>query len=152
VGTKLPRLRHAGGEERGFALLEALVAFAITALALSVLLCAALEGLEMVRSAGVYQTALALARSHLASAGRFVVEDGVNEGQDGPFRWRLEIAQEAETAPGPTLGTSVQSAARPLARLYRVSVAVMWGAKGRIREVRLETQRLGFLRPWTRAP
>jgi len=54
--------------ERGFTLLEVLIAFAIAALALALLFRAASDGMLSVRTAGRYEEAVVRARSHLAAA------------------------------------------------------------------------------------
>ena len=55
--------------ERGFTLLEVLIAFVIAALALGVLFQGTAGSLGSVRVSGQYQEALSRARSHLEAAG-----------------------------------------------------------------------------------
>ncbi len=115
--------------EAGFTLLEALIAFAIAALALAALLQGALAGLRATQAASRTEEALARARSRLAALEAAPVAPADRRGDDGGgFAWRLRVAPEA-TSGGLTL--------------YAVSVAVAWRDGGTQREVRLETQRLG---------
>lgn len=115
--------------EAGFTLLEALIAFAILALALAALLQGTLSGLRATQLAARTEEALARARSRLAALEAAPVAAGDQRGEDGGgFAWRTRIVP-AESAGGLTL--------------YAVSVAIGWKEGGTPREVRLETQRLG---------
>jgi general secretion pathway protein I len=119
---------HAKGEA-GFTLLEALIAFAILAIALAGLLQGALAGLRATQAAGRMEEALAHARSRLAALEAMPIVPGDQRGDDGGgFAWRMRIVPEAR-AGGLTL--------------YAVTVAIGWRDGGTPREVRLETQRLG---------
>lgn len=116
----------------GFTLLEALVAFAILALALTALLQGALSGLRATQAAGRTEEALARARSRLAALEAAPLGPSDQRGEDGGgFTWRTRIVPQAN-AGGVTL--------------YAVSVAVGWRDGGTPREVRLDTQRLGAVR------
>ena len=79
--------------ERGFTLLEVVVAFAIAALALSVLFRAATGGMTAVATAGRYEEAVSRAKSHLAAIGHEgAITEGETEGDDGSgFHWRIRI-------------------------------------------------------------
>ena len=113
----------------GFTLLEALIAFAILALALTALLQGAVSGLRTTQAAGRTEEALARARSRLAALEAAPIAPGDQRGEDGGgFAWRTRIAP-TETAGGLTL--------------YAVSVSIGWQDGSTPREVRLETQRLG---------
>jgi general secretion pathway protein I len=119
---------HAKGEA-GFTLLEALIAFAILAIALAGLLQGALAGLRATQAAGRMEEALARARTRLAALEAMPIVPGDQRGDDGGgFAWRMRIVPEAR-AGGLTL--------------YAVTVAIGWRDGGTPREVRLETQRLG---------
>ena len=127
----------AGRRQRGFTLLEVLIAFIIAALALAALLQGSAGGLQNARIAAHYEEAIARARSRLAAltAER---QGGEQSGDDGGgFRWRQRVAPAGDTLlAGP-------GAARPV--LLDVSVAVSWRLDGRAREVVLRTQRLALL-------
>ena len=115
--------------EAGFTLLEALIAFAIAALALSALLQGALAGLRATQAASRTEEALARARSRLAALEAAPVAPADRRGDDGGgFAWRLRVVP-VQTSGGLTL--------------YGVTVAVGWRDGDTPREVRLETQRLG---------
>ena len=137
--------RNKGGrdEERGFTLLEVLVALAIAGLALGVLFQGAVAGLAATQSAGRYEEALERARSHLAALSRTLapVDD---EGDDGGgYRWRHRVAPIATDASA--LGRLRPSqAAGPPITLYAVSVAITWTGDGGQRGVTLDTERLGL--------
>lgn len=113
----------------GFTLLEALIAFAILALALTALLQGTLSGLHATQAAGRTEEALARARSRLAGLDAAPVAPGDQRGDDGGgFAWRTRIVPAA-SAGGRTL--------------FAVSVSIAWRDGGTPREVRLETQRVG---------
>jgi general secretion pathway protein I len=126
--------------ERGFTLLEVLIAFVIAALSLAAMIRAAGFGLAAAHESARYQEALSRAQSHLAALGTDAgVLAGTREGDDGGgFRWRLEIAPNA--APKTNLGAAQQSPAPPL---YFVIVTVYWREGDRARAVSLQTERLG---------
>jgi general secretion pathway protein I len=123
--------------ERGFTLLEVLVAFAIAAFALVALFRGALDGLRAASVAGSYQEAMARARSRLATLGHgLALAPGERAGDDGGgYHWRIRIAPLATAAAGPRGQV-------PNLELYAVSVAVSWMAEGHRREVRLDSERV----------
>jgi general secretion pathway protein I len=131
--------------ERGFTLLEAVIAFAIAALALSVMFKAAAGGLVAVSTAGRYEEAVSRAKSHLSAIGR----DGplqtlTNEGDDGGgYRWRVHILPVATVNPSANNAISafVQPSRRPT--LFSVEVGISWTEARQTREFLLQTQRLG---------
>lgn len=132
-------------DERGFTLLEVLVASLIVALAFGVLLPAAVSGIATVRNAGAYETAMALARSHLAMLGRNMANvAAASQGSDGPFDWQIRVTPEAVASPGAGIVNWFLHKDEPRATLYTVSVTVSWGAEGQRREFHIDTQRLGF--------
>jgi prepilin-type N-terminal cleavage/methylation domain-containing protein len=135
-------------DERGFTLLEVMVAALIAAAVFAVLLPTGLTGIRTVRAAGAYETAMALARSHLAMLGRNPAdESGDLHGKDGPFDWRVRVAPEAAVDPGPGIVNWFLHRDEARVTLYAVSVIVSWQSEGRRRELRLDTQRLGTAPP-----
>jgi general secretion pathway protein I len=131
--------------ERGFTLLEAVIAFSIAALALSALTQGALGGLQSARVSGHTQEAVSRARSRLATLGHGTpLLPGDTEGDDGGgFHWRVRVARlvavappdrAAQPSPGPAGNQAVS--------LYAVSVGVSWHGDGGVREVVLESQRV----------
>lgn len=134
--------------ERGFTLLEVLVAFIIAAIALSVLFSGSLSGLASVRVASAYEQAVTRARSHLAAEGVSLVP-GDRQGDDGGgFRWHVRVRpidavkkQIGEAPPGAAGGNAL------VITLYAIEVIVSWESAGRTRDVRLDSERLGITRP-----
>jgi general secretion pathway protein I len=123
-------------DERGFTLIEVLVALIISALLLAAMIDAVELGLNATRQAGRYQEAVSRCRSHLAGLGPDVARlAGVSSGDDGSgFRWQLSVRRLG----GPP-GT-------PLA-LYAVAATISWGTNDALRQVTLATERLGSAAP-----
>jgi prepilin-type N-terminal cleavage/methylation domain-containing protein len=135
-------------DERGFTLLEVMVAALIAAALFAVLLPTGLTGIRTVRDAGAYQAAMALARSHLAMLGRNPAdESGDLHGKDGPFDWRVQMTPEAAVDPGPGIVNWFLHRDDARVTLYAVSVIVSWPSEGRRRELRIDTERLGAAPP-----
>jgi general secretion pathway protein I len=138
------RERKPSPRERGFTLLEVLIAFIIAALALGVMFDAALGGLRATETASHYQEALSLARSHLASVATTALGGREISGADGRgFHFTLHIRPVGTiTLPrGPDKDPSQRPQAQ--ATLYSVSVTETWKADGGERQVRLDSARLG---------
>ena len=130
--------------QRGFTLLEVLIAFIIAALALGAMFDASLGGLRASEAASRYQEGLSLARSHLASVSAAPMSGRELAGDDGRgFRWSMRIrAVGTVTLPrGPDEDPS--QGAQAQTTLYSVSVTETWKGDGGERQVRLETARLG---------
>jgi general secretion pathway protein I len=126
--------------ERGFTLLEVLVAFAIAALALIALYSAVLDGLRNTFVAGHMEQAIALARSRLAAVGSALpLTAGDRGGDDGRgFHWQVRIRNAGMAPAGRT--DAGQMSRVPQVTLYAVSVIVSWTREG-ARQVRLDTAR-----------
>ena len=133
--------------ERGFTLLEVMVAFVIAALALGVLYEGAIGGLRSVRVSGQYQEALSRAESHLAALGQAgPLQAGTQQGDDGHgFHWQTRVAPLA-SAPV-AHGDAVTMARGPRAVLYAVEVVESWQNGSKSRSVRLESRRVGRAAP-----
>lgn len=133
----LPRARRAWPGERGFTLLEVLIAFAIAALGLSALFSGTLGGLRAAQVAGQYGEAVSRARSTLALVGHGApLVAGERRGEEGDWRWRIRIAP---------LGSLAGAPGEPVPTLFAVSVSVSWGDGER--SVQLDTRRLGAAPP-----
>lgn len=133
----MPRRRS---DDRGFLLLEALVAFVIAALALGVLIHGAVGGLRTTAIAGRYEQAVARARSRLAAMGgrASVLVPGLRSGDDGSgFTWQTQVVPVA-TATLPPTRAGVPG---PRMQLYRVTVTVSWNDDGGHRQVQLVSAR-----------
>jgi general secretion pathway protein I len=130
--------------ERGFTLLEVLIAFAIASLALALMFRAASSGMLSVQAAGRYEEAVARARSHLAAIGREAsLVAGSSEGDDGGgYSWHLAVTPIAtgQTASGGAL----QIAGAPPPVLYAITVGISWHDTGKDRQVVLRSERMGL--------
>ena len=117
--------------ERGFTLIEVLVAFVIAALSLAVLARAAVDGVGNAHVAARYQEALARARSHLAglpsppTAGDFKGDEG------NGFHWHVRVVPGARE----TTRQNVQLT------LYDIAVSITWDDGDRRRVVQIDTER-----------
>lgn len=136
-------------KDRGFTLLEVLVAFVIAALALGALYRGALGGLLATRVSGRTEEAVARARTQLAVVGQgtaIVPGDRQGNETDG-YRWRLSIRRMA-VAPV-AHGDDAIVAQGPHAALYSVTVWISWQEDGTTRTVRLDSERVGIAPPAT---
>ena len=104
---------------RGFTLLEVLVALTILGLAIVTLMQLSSQGLRLLRVSDDYQQAVIVADRIVRRTD--VLQEGVDAGREGLFQWERRIAivpLPAELTPG----------AGPQPRLYALSVAVRWGS------------------------
>lgn len=122
----------------GFTLLEALIAFAITALALSAMLPMVLDAAAGAERAAATRLAVLYAESKLATIGREQpLAAGETSGSfDTRYRWTARIAP-AGLAP---------AGRRPEFESYDIMVRVTWGEAGNPRSVTLRTLRIGPIR------
>ena len=123
-------------QQRGYSLVEVLVAFVILAMALTVLLRIFSSGLRNVDAAADYARAVVIANTQMAAPGSIEsLESGESEGEiERRFHWVRNISQlDPETL-----------LAGDQARLpaYRISVEVEWNARGGTRRVAFDTIRL----------
>jgi len=128
--------------ERGFTLLEVLVAFVIAALALAVMFQAAGFGLDAAHRSGRTEEALTRAKSHLAALGQDSDKlTGSSEGDDGGgYHWRLDIVPRFKDAPqGP------DQSGNAVPKIYTVRVTISWRENNRDDAVTLMTVRLGSI-------
>jgi len=126
--------------QRGFSLLEVLVAFAILSVSLGVLLQVFATGLRNAGVADDYTQATLYAESILAAYGRETpLGEGVHEGSiNDRFSWRGAVSPYVEGMPDPE---------KTRMRAYRISVEVFWRGLTQTRSVLLETVRLAPLEP-----
>lgn len=126
---------------RGFTLIEVMVALAITLIALEVLFSGIASSLRIARTAAIQDRAISRAESHLAAIADPALILGQREGDDGAgYRWRTRVAflgaapAPATARPGPwSHGTG----------LYAVSVTVFWHEDRGERSFELDSARLG---------
>ena len=130
-----PRVR-----QRGFSLLEVLVAFAILSISLGAILQVFATGLRNAGMADDYSRATLYAESILAAIGREAPPSpGVREGPiDDQFSWRSTVSEYTEGLPDPE---------RIQVRAYRIGVEVFWPGLAQTRSVMLETLRLAPFEP-----
>ena len=127
-------------KQRGFSLLEVLVAFAILSVSLGVLLQVFATGLRNAGTADDYTQATLYAESILAAIGKETpLEEGNHSGPiNDRFSWRSTTSAYTDGMPDPEI-TRV--------RAYRVGVEVFWDGSSQTRSVTLETLRLAPLEP-----
>jgi general secretion pathway protein I len=126
--------------DRGFTLLEVLIAFAIASIALAVLYHGAIDGLLGARLAVRTDEAIARARSRLAALCQQVRQmPGEQSGDDGNgYTWRTEIARAGtETI---ERGDADPPMPPMRAELFAVRVTVSWPGIVRPHIVSLETR------------
>lgn len=127
-GTPPPRRRAAGrrvSRQHGFTLIEVIVAFALLALALTLLLGTLSGAARQIRRADEGSRAALHAQSLLAQAGAGEpLRPGHEQGEleDGHFRWSLDVAPYADPASAPT---APQAVGAP--RLLELRLTVAWG-------------------------
>jgi general secretion pathway protein I len=135
--------------QRGFTLLEVMLAFVVLAVALGLLLGMLSRGLKQVtQSQGETEAALH-AQSLLDALGTLEpLQPGTRDGEfeHGRYRWRLQVAQAQDPAPPPPPQEGA-AAPQPVATdgaplLYRVLLDVEWGAAAPAQKLRFETLRL----------
>lgn len=136
-----PRLRRRA-RARGFTLLEVLVAFALLAIALTLLLGTLSGAARQVGQADVRTRAVLHAQSLLSSVG---IESPLQEGQQqgrweqGRYRWQLQVRPYVETRGAPATTAAPEAAAGP--RLVELELQVRW-SQPRAGELRWRTLRL----------
>ena len=126
------RRAHPHPSQRGFSLLEILVAFAIAALALGMLYSVMGNNARQIGGLGAHERAMLLAESLLA-AHPTVPPQGLSESdQAAGYAWQIA------SSPYPT---AVNSSHPQAARLHEVRVVVQWGDGGAARSYELATLR-----------
>ncbi|KAB8186219.1 prepilin-type N-terminal cleavage/methylation domain-containing protein [Lysobacter maris] len=128
--------------QRGYTLIEVIVAFALLALALSLLLGTLSGATRQVRWSGDAGRAALHAQSLLDQLGVGTrIEPGRENGdfEDGRYRWTLEVAPWEDPALPPDV---LEPAGGALNRLYELTLAVEWGQGRPGERLRLRTLRL----------
>ncbi len=118
--------------ERGFTLLEVLVALAILSIAIVVMLQLFAQGLRLLKVAGDYQHAALLADQKAREVES--VREGVESGQEGEFRWE----RRATVVP---VSEDLTVLSLTPVRLFRVSVEVRWSSNRSVEVATLRTAR-----------
>ncbi len=125
--------------QRGFTLIEVVVAFALLALALTLLLASLSGAARQVRIASDSSRATLHAQSLLAQVGvGETLQPGRRQGNydAGRYRWVLDIAPYADPLKSPS---SLSNPSAP--RLLQLTLAMEWG-DGRGQQLRWQTLRL----------
>jgi general secretion pathway protein I len=122
--------------QRGFSLLEVILAFTLLAVALGILMAILGGGLTQVRGAADASVATLHAQSLMDEVGVLEpIEPGRRGGdfEDGRYRWEMEITETDDPAPAgiadpnaapvETVGLQLPSAPK----LYRIHLDMAWG-------------------------
>lgn len=130
--------RHA----RGFTLLEVLVAFALLAIALTLLLGTLSGAARQVGQADARTRAVLHAQSLLASVGiESPLQEGRQQGrwEQGRYQWQLQVRPYVEPRAAPATAAGSEAVAGP--RLVELELQVRW-TQPRAGELRWRTLRL----------
>jgi general secretion pathway protein I len=129
--------------ESGFTLLEVIVAFAISALAVSLLYQGATGGLGATETASKTTEAVLLARSHLAAIGHgAAIAPQDSNGVDGDgYTWHLRIRPIATREMNLSDSDRANDTKPTNAVLYEILVTESWQDGPRARSVALTTRR-----------
>lgn len=146
-----PSAHGAGApRSRGFTLLEVMLAFVLLAAAMGLLIAMLSNGLRQVRQAQGETEATLYAQSLLDQIGVLeAIVPGRSDGEfdQGRYRYELEITEARDPAPLPEapLAPAPETTTVGAPALYRVALAVRWGAG-------LPAQQLHFVTLRARAP
>jgi general secretion pathway protein I len=128
--------------QRGFSLLEVLIALVIAGIAFATVFRAATESIHATTAAAHYQEAISRARSHLDRVSADLVA-GEQEGDDGGgFRWRVLVSMIDSTGKRDSAGAHVRSSGALVVSLYAAVVWITWRDGVQSRAVRLDSERL----------
>src|SRR5688572_11481210 len=126
--------------QRGYTLLEVIVAFALLALALTLLLGILSGAARQVRGSSDAARAALYAQSLLAQVGTGeVIAPGQRDGEfeDGRYRWQLRIAPWRDAS----IAAARQQVDPNAAGLFEVTLAVQWGDAGPGQRLQLRSLR-----------
>ncbi len=134
--------------QRGFTLLEVLVAFALLAIGLGLLLATLSSGVHSVARSSQSTQATLYAESMLDTLGADQrLQPGRSQGvfENGRYRWTLDVSPFRPPAPAPASGDpstadpNLQGVAENV--LFRVMLQVQWGTPGTEQTLRVDTLR-----------
>ena len=129
--------------QKGFTLVEIIVAFAILALGLTLLLGTLSGATRQLRQGGDAGQAALHAQSLLDEHASLLQRPGQAAGEldEGRYRWRMQIAPWQDPAAGSGAGSIIDPAA---ARLLHVRVEIEWGEGGPQQQLQLSSLRLAL--------
>lgn len=132
--------------QQGFTLLEVMLAFVVLAVALGLLVGMLSNGLRQVQQAQGETEATLHAQSLLDQLGKLEpILPGRSDGEfdHGRYRYQLDIQKTDDPAAAPATDEAEQAqpASVPGPDLYRISLAVSWGAAGPGQQLRFTTLR-----------
>ncbi len=136
--------------QRGYSLLEVIVAFALLALALTLLLGSLSGGSRQVHNADLRTRAVLHAQSLLALTGVDTpLQEGRQQGQweDGRYTWELQISPFVEPRSSPVPASATVAPAGP--QLAELRLQVRWGERA---GEQLQWRTLRLLPPSSGAP
>ena len=125
-------------QDKGFTLIEVLVALVVLATTVVAVLQLFGGGLRLARAAGDHTEAALLASAKLADLEPGPLAEGSTEGTDGPYRWTRRVTLDPALLPVPP-----DTPEAMLIRLARVSVEVQWGQGRRFELATLRVWRIG---------
>lgn len=128
---------HGQMKNKGFTLIEVLVAVAILGVGLTVLIELFSGGLRLGRASEEYTKAVNYARSKMEEiAVKTTIEEGSEEGEfDETFRWRIE-AKKIEILP-----IENKPDFKPPARFFQVQINIIWKSGSKEKSTRIESYR-----------
>jgi general secretion pathway protein I len=138
-----PRRPTVHTSQRGFSLLEVLIALIIAGIALGTVFRATTETIRATAAAARYQEAISRARSHLDGIGANLVA-GEQTGDDGGggFHWRVLVRAVDSTGKQDSAGRPVANTDMLVITLYAITIWITWQEEVHVRTVRLDSERL----------
>ncbi|RPE79560.1 prepilin-type N-terminal cleavage/methylation domain-containing protein [Vulcaniibacterium tengchongense] len=140
-GERASRAAVAARRQRGYTLIEVIVAFALLALALTLLLGTLSGAARQVRWSGDAGRAALYAQSLLDQVGvgePVVAGERAGELEQGRYRWRLRITPWQD----PVLAATGAPVDPTAARLFELTLGVEWGEAGPGQRLQLRSLRL----------
>jgi general secretion pathway protein I len=135
--------RNPIGGDAGFTLMEVMIAFVLSSLAIGILFSGTTTGLRSTAQAAKYAEAISLCRSHLAAIGHGApVTEQETSGVEGDgFTWHLHIRPLGTRQLTLTDSDRANDTPPTAAILYEVVASETWKDAGRTRHLTLATKR-----------